>query len=168
MPALPAGNPTSPPSNAPGDGGRAQVYLHAGDLVVASKPTAIVTILGSCVAVCLFAPAARVGGLNHYLLPTGPDEASPRFGHAAVRLLVRRLLALGARRHELRAKLFGGAGILADERRPGLRVGDQNVALAVALLAEEGIPTLDGDVGGPRGRKIIFHTDTGDVWVKTL
>src|SRR5512142_301703 len=97
MSGLPAGTPTAPPSNAPGDGGRSQVYLHAGDLVVASSPTAIGTILGSCVAVCLWDPDTGVGGMNHYLLPFHVErEKSARFGSVAIPRLLEEVVTAGA------------------------------------------------------------------------
>jgi chemotaxis protein CheD len=153
----------------PGEDGvpRARVYLQGGEVFATAEPTAVTTVLGSCVAVCLFAPGTGIGGVNHYLLPTSRDDRTGRFGVTAMRLLLERVQALGARRPELRAKVFGGGGTLG--RRPGVRtLGEQNAELAVQTLAAEGIPILGGDVGGPRGRKLVFHVDTGDAWVLTL
>jgi chemotaxis protein CheD len=168
----PPRQPDAPPPEGPDgrDDGvqRRRVYLQGGEIFASAEPAEVSTVLGSCVGVCLFAPAARVGGLNHFLLPTGPDARSARFGDAAMRLLLEEVLARGARRHELRAKIFGGAAVLGGEARAAPTVGAQNVALAIQALGAAGIPTFDGDVGGTRGRKLVFHTDTGDVWVKTL
>ena len=92
----------------PDAGDRAQVYLHAGQLHVASAPTAITTVLGSCVAVCLFDPVARVGGMNHFLLPLHVDrDHTARFGTVAVPQLVEAVLRAGASRGALAAKVFG-------------------------------------------------------------
>lgn len=152
----------------PGEDGRARlrVYLQGGEVHAASDPTAVTTVLGSCVAVCLFSPSTGVGGVNHFLLPTGAGD-SARFGEGAMRLLLARVLALGARPGDLRAKVFGGSGTMG-RRADGRTLGEQNAALAVRLLAEERIPLLGGDVGGERGRKLVFHTDTGDAFVLTL
>jgi chemotaxis protein CheD len=168
VPALPAGSPTSPPSNAPGDGGRAQVYLHAGDLVVASKPTAIVTILGSCVAVCLWDPGARVGGVNHYLLPFHVErEQSPRFGSVAIPRLLEEVVANGADPRRLQAKIFGGASVIGAFSH-GRRLGDDNAVLATQSLHALGIPVIEQDVGGTKGRKLVFHSDDGAAWIRLL
>jgi len=154
-------------SEAPHPEGRESVYLHAGQLAVGARPSSIITVLGSCVAVCLFDAGARVGGMNHFLLahPVG-SERSPRFGTVAVPALVDAVVAAGARKVELRAKVFGGATTLgaAGPRR----LGEENAALALALLADAGIPVLQSDLGGPRGRKLIFHSDDGSAWVRQL
>lgn len=168
MPALPAGSPHPTPSNAPGDGGRAQVYLHAGDLVVASKPTAIVTILGSCVAVCLWDPGARVGGVNHYLLPFHVErEQSPRFGSVAIPRLLEEVVAGGADPRRLQAKIFGGASVIGAFSH-GRRLGDDNAVLATESLHALGIPVIEQDVGGTKGRKLVFHSDDGAAWIRLL
>lgn len=164
---------TAPPGDlaprGPGGDGipRARVYLLGGEIAAAAAPTEVTTVLGSCVAVCLFSAATRVGGLNHFLLPRGPDDGTGRVGEPAMRLLLERVLALGARRQDLRAKVFGGASTLG-AHATGRTLGDQNAELAVRTLAAEGIPVLGGEVGGTRGRKLVFHTDTGDAWLLVL
>lgn len=147
------------------------VYLHPGQLHAAAGPVTITTILGSCVAICLFDRARGVGGTNHYLLPHHADErsGSSRFGNVAMRRLLDHVLALGARRHELEAKLFGGACVLeafrANERQ---HLGAQNVAAARTLLHAQSIPVRAEDVGGRRGRKLVFRVDDGTALVKLL
>jgi chemotaxis protein CheD len=146
-----------------------RVFLQGGQLFVASGDASAVTILGSCVAVCLFDPIARVGGMNHFLLPLpGEQEPSPRFGDVACAQLVDEVLLGGARRGDLRAKVFGGSGVMGsgDPARPTL--GEKNVELALAFLAAEGIPVVHGDVGGARGRKLVFRVGDGAAWVKVL
>ncbi len=153
----------------PGSDGRrrAGVYLHAGEVFASPEPASVVTVLGSCVAVCLFDPVSRVGGMNHFLLPHPTTrEQSPRFGSVAMPQLVREVLALGAARPNLQAKLFGGASTIAAFR--GRNLGADNVELALRALVAEGIPLAERDVGGQRGRKIVFHTDVGAAWVRAL
>jgi chemotaxis protein CheD len=155
-------------ARAPDPAGRAQVYLHAGHLHAASSPTAITTVLGSCVAVCLHDPVTRVGGMNHFLLPLHAERAgSPRFGTVAIPALVDAVVRAGASRADLVAKVFGGASVIPAmaERRP---LGDENVVLAEELLQAARIPVLDRDVGGARGRKLVLFTDEGTAWVRLL
>lgn len=155
-------------ARAPDTGARPLVYLHAGQLAVAAEPTAIVTVLGSCVAVCLWDPATRVGGVNHFLLPHHVErERSARFGTVAVPQLVEAVVRAGASRSGLVAKVFGGACVLGSVRQ-ARRLGEENAALALRLLDEAGIPVLDRDVGGERGRKLVFVSDEGTAWVKLL
>jgi chemotaxis protein CheD len=156
------------PDGYPGPGGRAQVYLHAGELHAATAPTAITTILGSCVAVCLFDPRAGVGGMNHFLLPHAVERiGSPRFGSVAVPALVASVVRAGARRAALLARLVGGASVVPALRAAG-GLGAENARLAAELLAGEGIPVLDLDLGGTRGRRVVFHSDDGAAWVRRI
>lgn len=153
---------------APDPGNRPQVYLHAGQLVAVSAPTSITTVLGSCIAVCLYDPMAGVGGMNHFLLPLHVErERSARFGTVAVPLLVDAVVKAGASRHGLVAKVFGGASVIGAMAQ-GRRLGDENARLALRLLDEARIPVLDQDVGGSRGRKLVFFADEGTAWVRQL
>ncbi len=156
-------------AGAPEAGSRAQVYLHAGQLVVAAQPTAITTVLGSCVAVCLYDPKMRVGGVNHFLLPHHVErERSARFGNVAVPALVDEVLRAGASRSAIVAKVFGGASVLGTAGRRSRNLGEENAILALRLLADLRIPILDADLGGARGRKLVFFTDEGSAWVRQL
>lgn len=163
-----ATRPPAPPGNPPDPGGRATVYLHAGQVTAARWPTAITTVLGSCVAVCLHDPVARTGGMNHFLLPLPvARERSARFGTIAVAALLDAVLAAGARRERLVAKVFGGARVLGSLR--GTRnLGEENVTLALRLLEDAAVPVLERDVLGELGRKLVFHTDDGSAWVRQL
>jgi chemotaxis protein CheD len=130
----------------------------------------VTTILGSCVAVCLWDAVGGAGGLNHYLLPEGggADTSALRFGNVATEALIDRLLRLGAKRGGLRAKVFGGACISAAFARQTPHLGATNVARALDVLAHEGIRVDAVDTGGQRGRKLLFQTDDGVAWVKQL
>jgi chemotaxis protein CheD len=154
----------------PDSSGRSKAYLHAGHLFISSSPTAVTTILGSCVAVSLWDPETRIGGLNHFLLPTwvGEGSSSPRFGNVAMHRLIDDLIAIGGSARRLQAKVFGGACVLKafdDQRR---HLGQDNVEVALEVLRERNIPVVAQAVGGRRGRKLIFHTDEGVAWVKNL
>lgn len=128
------------------------------------------TILGSCVAVCLWDPALRFGGINHYLLPYWAEgaAASLRYGNVAVQCLIESLLTLGCVKDRLVAKLFGGASVIQAFQEGEDPLGMKNVQVAQTLLAEAGIRIVGEDVGGRHGRKVIFQTDDGVVWVKSL
>ena len=147
---------------------KATHFLHAGHLFASAEPTIVTTVLGSCVAVCLWDDSTGIGGLNHYLLPYRISEQSPstRFGTLAIVQLIEKLETLGARRRGLRAKIFGGASMITPQthRSPGRL----NAEVALDLLRESRIPVDATDVGGTRGRKLIFHTDTGEVLLRML
>ena len=146
------------------------LYLHPGQLVASAEPSYVTTILGSCVAVCLWDVDQRVGGMNHFMLPlfAGNGSASPRFGNVAMERLLSKVLALGARQESLRAKLFGGACVLEALRGTCGSLGANNVELARRFLKGAGIPVVAEDVAGDRGRKLGFRTDDGAAAVRLL
>jgi chemotaxis protein CheD len=150
------------PARAP-----ARVYLAPGRLYASSADVQVTTILGSCVAVCIWDAQAEVGGINHFLLPSG-SPASPRFGDSAVALLIGSVLELGAQRGRLAAKVFGGACVLEAFRVDPWSLGARNVEIAREQLAEHGIPVVGEDVGGDLGRKLVFHVRTGAAWVRPI
>lgn len=156
-----------PGSAAPSRGAH---YLHPGHLYTSASPWTVTTILGTCVAVCLWDAQAAVGGVNHYLLPLqlSQSEQSLRFGVVSIPRLFEQVLALGAVRGRLQAKLFGGMSSRWGFTRTGKDLGEANVLLARKLLDEAGVPVVASDVGGPRGRKLVFQLDDGVAWVKAL
>ncbi len=147
-----------------------KIYLHPGQLFASRQSHAVTTILGSCVAVCLWDPAKKIGGINHYLLPafTGDGVASPRFGNVAIAELLERLTSLGCHKCDLQAKLFGGACVIAAFRDRTNHLGWENIQTAENILEREEIPVVGQDTGGDKGRKLIFHTDDGAAWIKRL
>ena len=157
------------PSNAQ-DHPHKKVYLHPGQLYASCESTKVTTILGSCVALCLWDPTKRIGGINHFLLPAGGTDmlSSGRFGSVAIPDLIKRVLRLGANPKMLQAKLFGGANVVEAFRDRENHLGTQNVRIARQLLEAEAIPVVSEDVGGHKGRKLIFCTDDGSAWVKEL
>lgn len=148
----------------------ATAYVQPGELFGSTRPTAVTTVLGSCVAVCLFDPRRGIGGLNHYLLPHG-DADSPRarrFGTVAIAELIAALAARGSQPKDLLAKVFGGADVLDAFRHGDDSLGARNVEVAYAVLKEQRIPVVSQDVRGQKGRKLIFHTHDGNAFVRLL
>lgn len=132
----------------------------------ASEPRLLLTLLGSCVAVCLFDPVARVGGMNHFMLPRGSEREPPaddgRFGADALPWLMYSVVELGARPDRLRAKVFGGGAAMGMQNR----VGDENIEFARKFLAEHDIPVVAEEVGKRVSRQIRFDTATGRAFVR--
>jgi chemotaxis protein CheD len=145
------------------------VYLHPGQVHVSGDPCAITTVLGSCVAVCLFDARIKVGGMNHFLLPDNTRDASAagRHGESATLLLLERLFELGASVDTMTARIVGGANMLAALRSTPT-LGERNAAVANAVLQEHGVLVTSQDVGGNYGRKLVFSTRDGIAWIKTI
>ena len=145
--------------------------VQPGAWVVASeKPLS--TLLGSCVAVCLFDPQLRIGGLNHFMLPEmgrskNSDVDSLLSGAYAMEALLNALLVKGAKKPRLQAKAFGG-GTIIDTDAGSLSIGMRNANFAKDWLAREGIPLRSSDFLGPWSRKIIFLPFNGEAFCKRL
>lgn len=141
-------------------------FLFPGTLFVQNREHLVTTVLGSCVAVCLWDQSTGTGGINHYMLPlwNGEGLPTPKYGTIAIEKLLEKMFTLGCRQENLVAKVFGGANVM--ENMQGMySIGDRNVQLARELLAEKGIPITGADTGGKLGRKLIFNTHTGVVLV---
>lgn len=145
------------------------VTIHPGEYYVSSKDVVISTLLGSCIAACLYDPVNRILGMNHFLLsskryakdmPLCITDAG-RYGINAMELLINGMLKLGAKRENLRAKAFGGSTLLPSANRPDkfLCVGEVNCRFIVQFLKNDGIPLITSDLGGDRGRVIRFSSD---------
>lgn len=151
----------------PGQAGRPPVpyYLYAGTLFAPAEPHIVTTVLGSCVALCLWDRKRRIGGINHFMSPewNGSEPACPKFGSVALPELIQKLERLGCARKNLVAKVFGGK---ASESENAFDVGPQNVRYAKEWLAAADMPVLAEDCGGTFGRKLHFHTGTGEVLLK--
>ena len=128
----------------------------------------LVTTLGSCVAACVHDPVARVGGMNHFLLPGAPSEAgigiATRYGGVAMERLIRDLLDRGARRERLEVKLFGAARVIDSS----LDVGAANAAFALDFIKREGLELAGSDLGGAHGRRVHFFPTTGKAMRRLL
>lgn len=146
-----------------------QHFLYPGTLIVADKPYYITTLLGSCVAVCLFDQRLKIGGMNHFLLPNwdGKGLASPKYGNIAINQLIEKLERLGSRKKDLISKTFGGANVLGNNSNI-FQIGERNIKIAGDLLDEYGIAIKAASTGGFLGRKIIFNTFTGEVRMKYI
>ncbi|OQX86585.1 chemotaxis protein CheD [candidate division KSB1 bacterium 4484_87] len=144
-------------------------FLFPGNIFVSGESHWVTTILGSCVSVCLWDPARKIGGINHFLLPfwNGLGLASPKYGNIAIEKLIEKILRKGCNIENLRAKIFGGAAILQSANNEK-HIGLKNIALAKEYLESKKIPIVASDVGGIFGRRIKFNTSTGVVLVKKI
>lgn len=142
-------------------------YLFPAEIFVTREPMIVSTVLGSCVAVCLWDSHVAIGGMNHYLLPlwNGDGLATPKYGNIAIRQLLEKLIAKGAERKEMQAKIFGGAAMWSTTDDL-FAVGLRNIALAQQQLKELQIPLTASDVGGTLSRKIFFNTGDGSVLLR--
>ena len=140
-----------------------EYFVHESDLL-------IMTTLGSCIAACLWDRNARIGGLNHFMLPeaTGTDSAGDngRYGAYAMELLINEMMNRGASRGSLEAKVFGGGQVIAGMN--SINIGERNTRFVLDYLKTERIPVVSKDVLDIYPRKVCFFPASGKAMVKRL
>ncbi|MBV2210065.1 MAG: chemoreceptor glutamine deamidase CheD [Thermomonas sp.] len=143
------------------------VKLLPADWKVSTEEVALATVLGSCVAACIFDATSRIGGMNHFMLPdAAPGDGSARYGAHAMELLINAMLKQGASRPRLQAKVFGGGNVL-----PGMTldpIGTRNGNFVLDYLSAERIPIVSQDLFGVQPRKVVFFVRTGRTLIKRL
>jgi chemotaxis protein CheD len=144
-------------------------FLFPSTICVSKAPMNIQTLLGSCIAVCLYDQRLRTGGMNHYMMPMWNDNglASPKFGNIAIDDLVQKMIAMGSQKKDLIAKIFGGASQYEYDNHI-IAIGEKNIRIAESMLSSHRISIVAQSVGGEQGRKIIFNTATGQVMMKFI
>ena len=157
-----------PQSTVPGSAGLPAKRLIIGEVLAAAEPTELGTLLGSCVAVCLYDPERAVGGMNHFMLPrdVGTSNNPSRYGEASMVSLIDKVIQVGGRRERLQAKVFGGAHVLPTS--PHADIGDQNIRFARQFLAQQNIPIVSERVGGDFPVDLRFLPHTGKAFVRVL
>lgn len=133
----------------------------------------ISTLLGSCVAVCLFDPALPLGGMNHFMLPqmsrgAHASEDVLLAGDACMEALLNALLQHGAAKHRIKAKAFGGGTVIDANLPKSLSVGQRNADFAREWLDRENIPLIASDFLGPWSRKVLFVPANGDAYCRRM
>lgn len=143
------------------------VKVLPGEYFVSSEEVIIMTVLGSCIAACVWDVKARLGGMNHFMLPEGDtSDGSGRYGSYAMELLLNEMIKLGARRETMQAKVFGGGAVMAGFTT--MNVGERNTKFVLDYLATERIPVVSQDVMDIHPRKVCFFPATGKALVKRL
>ncbi|MFY9854943.1 MAG: chemotaxis protein CheD [Terracidiphilus sp.] len=146
---------------------RHRMHVHIGDVAASRSPAIIDTLLGSCVAVCMYDPVLRSGGMNHILLPKCREgDKSPRYGIHAMELLINELMKLGGDRRRFVAKAFGGGNVMNGLKMRS--IGDWNAKFVREFLALERIPLVSERLGGNHAVHLYFRTDTGKATVHTV
>ncbi len=136
-----------------------KIFIFPGNLEITKKPSQLTTILGSCVAVCLWDNKLHYGGMNHFMLPlwNGEGLASPKYGNISIEKLVEKMVWMGSSIENLEAKIFGGGNVLESGNNL-YNIGERNIEIAISMIKEYGIRITNSSTGGKRGRKILMDT----------
>ncbi len=144
----------------------AAVKVLPGEYYVSDEDIVIMTVLGSCIAACIWDSRLRIGGMNHFMLPEGGADTSGRYGSYAMELLINELIKRGSTREYMQAKVFGGGAVIAG--MTSMNVGERNTQFVLDYLATERIPVVSKDVMDIYPRKVVFFPVTGKAMVKRL
>jgi chemotaxis protein CheD len=141
-----------------------------GEYYVTGSDELIATTLGSCVSACIRDPEAKIGGMNHFMLPFRDGDknvgggASYRYGNFAMEHMINDILKNGGRRERLEVKVFGGGNVLPSMTA----VGTKNERFVLEYLETEGFTVTSQDLGGPYPRKVIYFPQTGKVLMQRV
>jgi len=144
------------------------------DLNSCKSPEVLTTLgLGSCVGIVLYDPGSKVSGLAHVMLPDSTqirnNSNSAKFADTAIDKLIGDMVALGANRHRLVAKIAGGAQMFSfDSANEMMRIGERNAKATKVKLKALNIRLLAEEIGENYGRTIEFYSETGDLLIKTI
>ncbi len=144
------------------------------DLNICVSPDGITTLgLGSCVGIAVRDPVTKIGGLAHIMLPDSKEIKNnsnvPKFADTGIDELIRQVVAKGANKSRLVAKIAGGAQMFAfNSGNATMRVGERNVAATIKKLKELNIPILAQDTGDSYGRTVIFYPENGDFVIRAV
>jgi len=141
------------------------VKILPGEYFVHNEDMLIMTTLGSCIAACLYDRNAKVGGMNHFMLPDGAGD-SGRYGSYAMELLINEMMKRGASRMTMEAKVFGGGQVVSGMTT--MNVGERNTNFVMDYLKTERIPVVSKDVLDVYPRKVCYLPGSGKAMVKRL
>ena len=147
-----------------------------GQYYVSTHGEMVTTVLGSCISACIRDPVAKVGGMNHFMLPVDrrakarskvvDNDAASRYGDFAMEMLINAILTAGGKRRNLEVKLFGGGKVISQIKATD--VGKMNIDFAHEYLEYEGLNVVAEDTGDIYPRKVNYFPDTGKVMMRKI
>lgn len=148
-------------------------HVKIGEIRVVAEEGVLYTIgLGSCIAVVLYDAAKKIGGLAHVMLPTPTPRGHPslgRYAPIAVPALIEEMVARGARKRGIFARIAGGAAMFKDVLpMEGVRLGERNIAAVREALAQASIPLRGEETGGTFGRSVFLDVADGSVLIRAV
>ena len=145
------------------------------DLKVCKAPDGLITLgLGSCVGIAVRDPVTQMGGLAHIMLPDSKailnnNSVKEKFADTGIEELIRQLVAMGAGRSRLVAKIAGGATMFQIQSRNDImKIGERNIQATIQKLKEMNIKLLAQDTGENYGRTVTFYPETGEFHIRAI
>lgn len=145
-----------------------KIYLKPGELVIMDEPMIVTTVLGSCISVTMFHPQTGTAAICHAMMPSGYGSVSFKYVDASIHHMVKWFVHRKIQMGKIQVKLFGGADMFKsdDSFSRNISIGRQNISVATCCLKGYGLVPAVSDVGGMKGRKLVFRSDTGIVFLK--
>ena len=148
-----------------------EIFLQPGEFFFGDEATRIRTVLGSCVAITIWHPARRWGGMVHYLVPSrgqrAIDTLDARYGDEAMLMLLKEAVAINTDPNEYQIKVFGGGNMFPHlNQRAAMQIGRRNIEQAKDMLRAFGLDVAAEHTGGAGHRTVILDNWSGDVWMK--
>jgi chemotaxis protein CheD len=151
------------------------IYLKPGEVCFSKSPVKIITILGSCISIVMYSRSSRVGAICHAVMPSrgAADMTRQRIRDAfqyvdsSMEWMLSQFEGAGIKRDAIEVKMFGGSEIFFDDGKSGgIGVGKKNIEAAIRMIRHKNLKLRAWNIGGNKGRKLIFYTDTGEVLTK--
>ncbi len=147
-----------------------EIYLQPGEYFWGNENNRVKTLLGSCVAICIWHPVLKIGGMSHCLLPTrggvAGGELSGKYVDECFEIFFREMQRAGTRKQDYAIKVFGGGNMFELQDASGVTVGERNLQMLQTILSRENMKITAQHVGGKGHRNVIFELWNGDCWVK--
>lgn len=145
-----------------------KIYLKPGELVIMDEPMIVTTVLGSCISVTMFHPQTGTAAICHAMMPSGYGSLSFKYVDTSIHHMVKCFVHRKIQLDKIQVKFFGGADMFKsdDSISHNPTVGRQNITVTASCMKEYGLVPAASDVGGMQGRKLVFRTDTGIVFLK--
>lgn len=147
------------------------VNVGIADLNVVKSPDTVATYaLGSCVGICLYDAELKIAGLAHIMLPWSKDATNPgdnmrRYADTGITELIQKMMAMGAKKYRLTAKIAGGAQMFSTNSAV-FNIGERNVEAVKKVLGTYNIPIIGEETGLNYGRTVFFHAEDGIMEVR--
>lgn len=139
-------------------------FLQPGYIFVPDQNISISTVIGSGVSVCIYNRKKRIGGMNHFQFPYmgTKGQTTALYGNVSTMALIKMMLADESGKKDFEAQIFGGA---YNPQKNNEDIGRENIEMARKILLKSNISILSEDIGGAKGRKVVFNTSTNEVAV---
>lgn len=151
-----------------------EIKVGIADLNVALSPCKLITVgLGSCVGIAIYDKVIGLGGLAHIMLPDSSQfnkvTNQVKFADLAIPILVEDMIKKGAKLRNMKAKIAGGASMFNfPDKTIIMDIGNRNGIAVKNALKILCIPILAEDIGGNKGRTLIFDTTNGVLSIRTV